>query len=215
MELGNTMTATRPGQASWPILTGAGVHGGVAADPRSGRNRPRSELAKPSRATSAKSMNVACNIWSHRKPNRATGKGGQQGPGITGMALMVLLASGEDPNFGLYANSVRRALRSIIGQQSASTGIMGKSMYHHGFATLALAEAYGTVDDRNLWTGTETNRRTIGQALELAVRAPDGAKQESSRRLAVFARQSRRGHFGQRRGASRTAGRTQRRHRDS
>ena len=27
-------------------------------------------------------------------------QGGQQGPGITGMALMVFLASGEDPNFG-------------------------------------------------------------------------------------------------------------------
>ena len=40
--------------------------------------------------------------------------GGEQGPGVTGMALMVLLASGEDPNFGLYSNHVRRALRSII-----------------------------------------------------------------------------------------------------
>lgn len=96
--------------------------------------------------------------------------GGQQGPGVTGMALMVLLASGEDPNFGLYANSVRRALRNIISQQSASTGIMGNSMYHHGFAMLALAEAYGAVDDRNLWNESDANRRTIGAALELAVR---------------------------------------------
>ncbi|MEK6261532.1 MAG: squalene--hopene cyclase, partial [Planctomycetota bacterium] len=44
------------------------------------------------------------------------GGGGEQGPGVTGMALMVLLASGEDPNFGLYSNHVRRALRSIISQ---------------------------------------------------------------------------------------------------
>jgi hypothetical protein len=51
-----------------------------------------------------------------------------------------------------------------------ATGILGSSMYHHGFAMLALAEAYGAVDDRNLWTGSERNRRTIGQALELAVR---------------------------------------------
>ena len=36
---------------------------------------------------------------------------------------------------------------------------------------LSLAEAYGAVDDRNLWTGSEPNRRSIGQALELAVRA--------------------------------------------
>ena len=96
---------------------------------------------------------------------------GQQGPGVNGMALMVLLASGEDPNFGLYSNHIRRALRKIISDQNATTGFFGNSMYHHGFAMLALSEAYGAVDDRNLWTGAEPNRRSIGQALELAVRA--------------------------------------------
>ena len=109
-------------------------------------------------------------------------KGGaaEQGPGVTGMALMVFLASGEDPNFGLYSNHVRKALRSIIGQQNAGTGIMGSSMYHHGFAMLALAEAYGTVDDRNLWKGSEPNRRSIGQALELAVRAAVTSQKKNS-----------------------------------
>ncbi len=97
--------------------------------------------------------------------------GGEQGPGVTGMALMVLLASGEDPNFGLYSNNVRRALRSMISQQDATTGILGSSMYHHGFGMLALAEAYGTVDDRNLWNAGEKKGRSIGAALELAVRA--------------------------------------------
>lgn len=97
--------------------------------------------------------------------------GGEQGPGVTGMALMVLLASGEDPNFGLYASQVRKALRHMISQQDANTGILGSSMYHHGFAMLALSEAYGAVDDRNLYAAGEANKRTIGQALELAVRA--------------------------------------------
>ena len=106
--------------------------------------------------------------------------GGEQGPGVTGLALMVLLASGEDPNFGLYSNHVRRALRSVISQQNAATGILGASMYHHGFATLALAEAYGTVDDRNLWKGSEPVRRSIGQALELAVRAAITSQKKNS-----------------------------------
>src|SRR6516162_408671 len=97
-------------------------------------------------------------------------QGGQNGPGITGMALMVFLASGEDPNFGPYSNNVRKALRSIINSQDSQTGIMGNSMYHHGFAMLGLAEAYGTVDDRNLWPDGK-GPRSIGQALELAVRA--------------------------------------------
>jgi hypothetical protein len=97
---------------------------------------------------------------------------GQQGPGTTGLGLMVFLASGEDPNFGLYRNHVRRALRSIITSQDAATGYLGNSMYHHGFGMLGLAEAYGAVDDRDLWPpGGGAKRRSVGQALELAVRA--------------------------------------------
>jgi hypothetical protein len=97
---------------------------------------------------------------------------GQSGAGTTGMALMAFMASGEDPNFGRYRNHVRKALRSIISAQDAGTGFMGNSMYHHGFGMLALAEAYGAVDDRDLWpAGGSRNRRTIGAALELAVRA--------------------------------------------
>lgn len=96
--------------------------------------------------------------------------GGQAGPGVTGMGVMVFLASGEDPNFGPYSNNVRRALRSIIGAQDGSTGYLGPSMYHHGFAMLALAESYGVVDDRNLWPNGK-GPRSIGAALELAVRA--------------------------------------------
>jgi len=99
-----------------------------------------------------------------------SGGGGEQGPGVTGMALMVFLACGEDPNFGPYSNHVRKAVRNIITSQDANTGIMGPSMYHHGFATLGLAEAYGVVDERNLWPDKK-GPRTIGQALELAVRA--------------------------------------------
>jgi hypothetical protein len=96
--------------------------------------------------------------------------GGQQGPGVTGLGLMVFLASGEDPNFGLYSNNVRRALRSIISGQDGSTGYFGNSMYHHGFALLGLAEAYGVVDDRHVWPNGK-GPRTIGAALELGVRA--------------------------------------------
>ena len=107
--------------------------------------------------------------------------GGQSGPGITGMALMAYLASGEDPNFGLYSNQVRRAVRSIIRAQDASTGFFPNSMYHHGFATLGLAEAYGTVDDRNLWpAGDKGKGRTIGSALELAVRAAITSQKKNS-----------------------------------
>jgi len=105
--------------------------------------------------------------------NGSWSNSGQSGPGTVGMSLMVFLASGEDPNFGKYSVNVRRCLRNIINSQDAATGYLGgqggQSMYHHGFGMLALAEAYGAVDDRNLWPDRKDGR-TIGQALELAVR---------------------------------------------
>jgi len=104
----------------------------------------------------------------------------ESGPGGTGLGLMAFLASGEDPNFGLYSNHVRKALRSIITAQNSETGYIGQSMYHHGFATLALAEAYGTVDDRNLWPEPKPGQRSIGQALELAVRAAITSQKKNS-----------------------------------
>lgn len=92
-----------------------------------------------------------------------------RGPGVTGMAVMAFLASGEDPNFGRYANVIRQGLKQMIREQDAETGYFGNSMYHHGFATLSLAEAYGTVDDRG-WSNAP-QMRSLGESLELAVRA--------------------------------------------
>jgi hypothetical protein len=108
-----------------------------------------------------------------------TGGGYEDGPGPVGLGLMVFLASGEDPNFGLYSNHVRRSLRYLITAQDAGTGIMGQSMYHHGFAMLGLAEAYGAVDERNLWPDGK-GPRSIGQALELAVRAAVTSQKKNS-----------------------------------
>lgn len=97
---------------------------------------------------------------------------GHNGPGITGMCLMCFLASGEDPNFGIYSNNVRKAVRSIVNSQDQTTGYYGNSMYHHGFAMLAVAEAYGTVDDRNFFPDAPAGKpRSLGRSLELAVRS--------------------------------------------
>lgn len=108
-------------------------------------------------------------------------QGGNQGAGVTGMSLMAFLASGEDPNFGLYNNQVRKAVRSILREQDKSTGYFQNSMYHHGFATLALAEAYGSVDEQSLWPAADkSEKRSIGAALELAVRAAVTSQKKNS-----------------------------------
>ncbi len=108
-----------------------------------------------------------------------SGNGGDEGPGLSGLALMALLASGEDPNYGIYSNHVRKAIRSIISAQDANTGFFGHSMYHHGFGMLGLAEAYGAVDERNLWPDRK-KEKSIGQALELAVRAAITSQNKNS-----------------------------------
>jgi prenyltransferase beta subunit len=79
-------------------------------------------------------------------------------PGVVGLALVSILAHGDDPNHGPYALTIEKGINFILGEQNSETGYIGRTMYNHGFATLALAEAYGAViDDR------------IGPALESAI----------------------------------------------
>ena len=102
--------------------------------------------------------------WDHSTPTTANG--------VCGLCIMAFLSTGEDPNFGKYARNIRKSLQHIIRNQDPNTGYIGGNMYSHGFAMLALTEAYGAVDDEQLWAGEEEGKQTrsIGEALELAVR---------------------------------------------
>ncbi|MEM6911613.1 MAG: prenyltransferase/squalene oxidase repeat-containing protein [Verrucomicrobiota bacterium] len=79
-------------------------------------------------------------------------------PGVVGLAVAAMLAHGNDPNHGPYADAIQRGLDHVLSQQNEANGYIGNSMYNHGFATLALAECYGAVEDARL-----------GPALQLAV----------------------------------------------
>lgn len=68
-------------------------------------------------------------------------------PGVVGLCVTAFLASGEDPVRGKYADNIRKSIRYIIESQNKSNGYIGNSMYNHAFATLALAEAYGMMED--------------------------------------------------------------------
>ncbi len=112
--------------------------------------------------------------------------GNPPGSGITGICLMALMSTGEDPDFGPYAENVRKAIRRLILDQDPETGhISGGghgSMYHHGFATLALSEAYGVVNEKLLWKNTEVpieQQRSIGKSVELAVRCALTAQEKN------------------------------------
>ncbi|MDP0489768.1 MAG: terpene cyclase/mutase family protein [Verrucomicrobiota bacterium JB023] len=68
-------------------------------------------------------------------------------PGVVGLCILAFLAHGEDPNHGPYAKNISKCLDYLLGEQNRSNGYIGNSMYNHGFATLALAECYGVVND--------------------------------------------------------------------
>jgi hypothetical protein len=102
------------------------------------------------------------------------------GTGPTAICLMALIASGEDPNFGRYADAVRKALRYLLGQQDARTGYIRSSMYEHGFSMLALADCYGAIDERLLWSGEQKRGRSLAEALELAVRCAITSQDKNS-----------------------------------
>lgn len=75
---------------------------------------------------------------------------GQNQVAICSLAVLAMLAHGEDPNTGPYAANIRKGLSYILTQVNKTNGYIGNSMYNHGFSTLALAEAYGMVDDDRL-----------------------------------------------------------------
>lgn len=74
-------------------------------------------------------------------------RAGEGGAGVVGLSVLAMLAHGDDPVQGPWAPAIRRGIGYILGVQRKDNGYIGPSMYHHGFATLALAEAYGMVPD--------------------------------------------------------------------
>lgn len=85
-------------------------------------------------------------------------------PGVVGLCVASFLAHGEDPVNGPYAGNIRKGLDFIISQQNAKNGYIGSSMYNHAFATKALAESYGVVDNPKI-------APALKQAVELILSA--------------------------------------------
>ncbi len=87
--------------------------------------------------------------------------------GVSGLAGLAFLASGSTPGRGPYGEQVSRTLDYVLSCSQTSGFITEPGspdryhgpMYGHGFATLFLAEAYGT-----------TPRDDVGDALRRAVR---------------------------------------------
>jgi hypothetical protein len=86
-------------------------------------------------------------------------------PGVVGLSGLALLSSGSAPGRGPYGHELDRAIDYVLSCARPNGYIAEEStdyyhgpMYGHGFATLFLAEVYGT-----------TEREDVGRALRRAV----------------------------------------------
>jgi len=71
-------------------------------------------------------------------------------PGVVGLCMLAFLAHGEIPDEGKYGTVIRRCVDYILKNQQPNgllSSSSGSPMYSHGFATLALGEVYGMIDD--------------------------------------------------------------------
>lgn len=92
-------------------------------------------------------------------------------PGVVALGTLAFLAHGEDPNNGPYSKHIKRCLDYLLKAQKPENGYIGTSMYNHGFATLALAEAYGVVDDPRL---AKALQKAVDLILSAQKRNPKG-----------------------------------------
>ena len=115
--------------------------------------------------------------WLARRQNEETGSFGarfsfreyQQNPAVNGLCGLALLASGSQPGRGPYGQQIDRVTDFILSLATPNGFIVEPDasyyeapMYGHGFATLFLAEVYGTTPRKDI-------REVLHRAVQLIV----------------------------------------------
>lgn len=78
------------------------------------------------------------------RTQKRDGSWDEQNPvGVTGLCLMAFMVKGHFPDQGPYGDNLARAVAYLLESARAGKGYIGKSMYDHGLATLALSEVWG------------------------------------------------------------------------
>ena len=109
-------------------------------------------------------------LAAHQADDGSYGAGSQYGRHvvITGLAGLAFIADGDLPGRGRYAKNVQRCVDFVLRSTAPQSGLIAAEtsygpMYGHGFATLFLAEAYGTAPNADL-------REKLRKAVLLIVR---------------------------------------------
>ena len=99
---------------------------------------------------------------------------------MVGLGGLAFLAGGHHPGRGPYGKTVTRALQFVIAHEQNQPrpgflynpiGSNHGPMYSHGFATLFLAEAHGTITDRDL---RQRVRDLLGRAVQVILNSQNG-----------------------------------------
>ncbi len=131
--------------------------------------RPRPDLITPA-AESAIEKGQAYLARTQNRDGSWT-EGGSYGRGypvtMSSMAVLALMSGGHTPTTGKYADKTAKTVEYLLrcsGNKGVITSVneSSRSMYGHGFATLALAHAYGMESD-------PLRQKRIKQVLDRAV----------------------------------------------
>jgi hypothetical protein len=100
----------------------------------------------------------------------SAGRGGTRNVAITSLAVMAFLSAGHVPGEGKYGKVIERGVRWVLAMQQPN-GLLatdgGHEMYHHGIATLMLAEVCGMADKE---LGKEV-RRAVEKGVAVILKA--------------------------------------------
>jgi hypothetical protein len=83
------------------------------------------------------------------------GAGNEADTGISGLAILAFLGTGQSHLEGQYSETIRRGLEFLLRSQKPDGNLAGNSrlfarMYCHGMAALAISEAYAMTGDERL-----------------------------------------------------------------
>ena len=99
-----------------------------------------------------------------RQQNTDGSWGKQYKEANTALVLMAFMLKGHFPDKGPYGDAMDKAVGFLLERAKQGGGYMGVNMYEHGLATLALSEAWGMSDRKEI-------RDTLKRAVDVILRA--------------------------------------------
>ncbi len=110
------------------------------------------ELSVPAQAAAKRALTV---LAAAQRPDGAWGGSWGGTTGVVGACALALMGHGHLPGEGEFGTHTAKALQFLVRASQPDgllfkRGMAGAPMYHHGLATLALAEGWGESHDKDL-----------------------------------------------------------------